>query len=362
LDRGGADRGRDRRRAHSRDRRPSPGLPGSGDTFGLSSSFLDSLNLKPPLVNRVFVTNICYTCTMGKLYDVFAMAGRITWFDPQLDKEGKFRGMAVVEYSHPIEAVQAVSMLHNQRLMDRTLTVKMDRFQKEPDKDRHGLPNGLRNVGMGLGANGAPLKDIASVVGQIQQQPAVNVFSNGSGSMAPLIQSQPSFAYQPIQQAQQAIPVVFEQPQFNQPIVQSYQQAQPIRQVTPSPNNNYYGQTQNYQIEQSPYSSKPDKVGGSFSRNSYGSVPSSRQPIQGYTASMEQTQSRVILIKNLPDDYTYNVISQRLRQFGDIESIELISSGVAKVRFLAVSDAERARNTLNGTMVENNMIGVEYLI
>jgi hypothetical protein len=60
LDRGGADRGRDRRRAHSRDRRPSPGLPGSGDTFGLSSSFLDSLNLKPPLVNRVFVTNVLY--------------------------------------------------------------------------------------------------------------------------------------------------------------------------------------------------------------------------------------------------------------------------------------------------------------
>jgi RNA recognition motif-containing protein len=51
------------------------------------------------------------------------MAGRITWFDLQLDKDGKSKGMAVVEYSHPIEAVQAVSMLHNQRLLDRTLTV-----------------------------------------------------------------------------------------------------------------------------------------------------------------------------------------------------------------------------------------------
>jgi hypothetical protein len=42
-------------------------------------------------------------------------------------------------------------MLHNQRLIDRTLTVKMDRFEKEHDRDRHGLPMGLKHVGMGLG-------------------------------------------------------------------------------------------------------------------------------------------------------------------------------------------------------------------
>jgi RNA recognition motif-containing protein len=79
------------------------------------------------------------------------MAGRITWFDLQLDKEGKSRGMAVIEYSHPIEAVQAISMLHNQRLIDRTLTVKMDRFEKEADRRRDGVPIGLKHVGMGLG-------------------------------------------------------------------------------------------------------------------------------------------------------------------------------------------------------------------
>lgn len=79
------------------------------------------------------------------------MAGRVTWFDLQMDKDGKSRGMAIVEYSHPIEAVQAISMLHNQRLLDRTLTVKMDRFEKEQDRDRHGLPMGLKSVGMGLG-------------------------------------------------------------------------------------------------------------------------------------------------------------------------------------------------------------------
>lgn len=61
-------------------------------------------------------------------------------FDLQLDKEGKTKGMAVCEYSHPIEAVQAVSMLNNQRLFDRTIAVRMDRYPKEVERREGGLP------------------------------------------------------------------------------------------------------------------------------------------------------------------------------------------------------------------------------
>jgi RNA recognition motif-containing protein len=75
----------------------------------------------------------------GKLHDVFSMAGRITWLDvqvcvceleinnnnKQVDKEGKNKGLAVIEYSHPLEAVQAVSMFDKQNLTDRRLGVKM---------------------------------------------------------------------------------------------------------------------------------------------------------------------------------------------------------------------------------------------
>lgn len=56
------------------------------------------------------------------------------------------------------------------------------------------------------------------------------------------------------------------------------------------------------------------------------------------------------------------MIAQRLRQFGDFESVELVSSGVAKVRFMHVQDAERAKATLHNTMVENNVIGVDYVM
>lgn len=99
------------------------------------------------------------------------MAGKVTWLDLQLDKEGKSKGMAVCEYSHPIEAVQAISMLNNQRLYDRVLTVKMDSFEKEPGRREGELPVGLRSIGMGLGANGNPLADVASVISSMQQTP-----------------------------------------------------------------------------------------------------------------------------------------------------------------------------------------------
>ncbi|KAI1698852.1 myelin expression factor 2 [Ditylenchus destructor] len=147
---------------------PTRQLPTAADneTYGLSPAFLDQLNIKPPLVNRIFITNISLICAVGRIFDVCALAGKVTWLDLQLDKDGKSKGMAVVQYSHPIEAVQAVSMLHDQRLFDRALSVKMDRFDKDPASDRREgeLPVGLRAVGMGLGANGAPLADVASVI------------------------------------------------------------------------------------------------------------------------------------------------------------------------------------------------------
>lgn len=50
-------------------------------------------------------------------------------------------------------------MLHNQVLYDRRLIVRLDRVEKDgPSK----LPEGLKGIGMGLGANGAPLTDVAS--------------------------------------------------------------------------------------------------------------------------------------------------------------------------------------------------------
>ena len=49
-----------------------------------------------------------------KLREVFRLAGRGVSVEVLRDKEGTSRGFGLVEYNHPIEAVQAISMFNNQ--------------------------------------------------------------------------------------------------------------------------------------------------------------------------------------------------------------------------------------------------------
>lgn len=64
------------------------------------------------------------------------MAGRVRDVNLKRNKEGQSRGMAVVEYEHPLEAVQAVSMLDNQQLYDRIMNVKIDLKDEGKDDGR----------------------------------------------------------------------------------------------------------------------------------------------------------------------------------------------------------------------------------
>lgn len=147
------------------------------------------------------------------------------------------------------------------------------------------------------------MKDIASVVGQIQPQVAVNQYpSSGLGSAVnSFVQpAQPSFtSYQAMQQQPvQATPAAFEQPQYSQPVAPAYNP--PQRQASPPPNAYY---NQGYGAEQS-FKSEPSyaKQEIGTSRSSYGAPPV-RQSTGGYAS--ELVPSRVILIKNLPEDYSW---------------------------------------------------------
>jgi hypothetical protein len=44
---------------------------------------------------------------------VFKLAGKVVSAELSLDKEGKSRGFGVVEYEHPVEAVQAICILYS---------------------------------------------------------------------------------------------------------------------------------------------------------------------------------------------------------------------------------------------------------
>merc|ERR1719367_304626 len=166
-------RDHDRDRGRDRDRNiNSGGVMGGGgmsrfgnQTYGLSPQFLDSLGIDGPLHNRLFVANLAYSVDEKKLREVFRLAGRVVTAELNRDKDGKSRGHAVIEYDHPVEAVQAISMFNNQSLYDRKITVRFDK-QPGPTPEELAqlpsrLPEGLAGIGMGLGSGGNPLTDVA---------------------------------------------------------------------------------------------------------------------------------------------------------------------------------------------------------
>ncbi|UYV63427.1 HNRNPM [Cordylochernes scorpioides] len=131
--------------------------PANFNTYGLSPKFLEYLGITGPLVSKVFVTNLSYRVDEAKLRDVFSIAGKVMRVDIKKDKDGQSKGLALVEFDHPVEAVQAISMFHDQKLFNRPMSIRMDRFvgnDNEPPK----LPSGLSGIGKGLGTSGQPLQ------------------------------------------------------------------------------------------------------------------------------------------------------------------------------------------------------------
>ena len=107
----------------------------------------------------------------------------------KLDDDGKSRGMAVVQMDNPLEAIQAISMFGNQLLFDRKINVRMDRYDgNEPKKgeterkQRGGIPEGLKNIGLGLGAGGTVV-NIGRLLDEQRQQQSMMSSMSGLGSM-----------------------------------------------------------------------------------------------------------------------------------------------------------------------------------
>ncbi|CAJ0594119.1 unnamed protein product [Cylicocyclus nassatus] len=253
--------------------------------------------------------------------------------DLHMDKEGKSKGVCILQFSHPIEAVQAISMFHGQKLYDRNLVVKMDRYEKNEPAREGGLPRGLESIGAGLGANGAPLTDIASVVASMRGESL-----NTPAPVAPLTQSsQISFGL--------GAGALSSAPAFG---------SNPYS-ATPHISNG-----QNF----SSLGTGLNTISSSFS----GFDPRREETFAGSDSRRDDSQyglglnvSRVVAIKNLPLDYTWQIVRDRVQQFGETESVDMIAPGVARVRFALIQDAERMRGALTGTSVEGRTISVEYI-
>lgn len=64
-------------------------------------------------------------------------------------------------------------MFDKQMLYDRRMTVRMDRGVS--DKFEVKLPEGLKSIGLGLGANGEPLRDVARSLQQTTSATSLNL-------------------------------------------------------------------------------------------------------------------------------------------------------------------------------------------
>ncbi|KAL6731352.1 hypothetical protein Aduo_002226 [Ancylostoma duodenale] len=309
-----------------------PARTGSYDLFGLSPEFLRQHNIEPPLCDRVFIANLSFNVGTGRIYEIFGLAGNIVWMDLHMDKEGKSKGVCILQFSHPIEAVQAISMFHGQKLYDRVLVVKMDRYEKnEPARDG-ALPRGLERIGAGLGANGAPLTDIASVVASMR----------GDSVAAPA----------PV------APVAAQASQFSFGVGAGVMPTASPFQSNPYSATSHISNGQSFPSLGSAVSSFSSGLGGFDSRRDDSFSDSRRDDPQ---FGLNFNVSRVVVIKNLPLDYTWQIVRDRVQQFGETESVEMIAPGVARIRFALIQDAERMRGALTGTSVEGRTISVEYM-
>ncbi|XP_047532416.1 uncharacterized protein LOC125067728 isoform X2 [Vanessa atalanta] len=125
-------------------------LASGENSFYIREEYLESLGIILPLTNWVTVTN--FRCDKTELKEVFELAGRVLVCSVY-SMTNKY---ANIMYSHPLEAVQAISMLNGQKLFGQTLKVTMNNSRDTNTL----LPKGLADVGPGLGKYGKGLPDL----------------------------------------------------------------------------------------------------------------------------------------------------------------------------------------------------------
>ncbi|KRX91586.1 Myelin expression factor 2, partial [Trichinella pseudospiralis] len=360
------------------------------ETFGLSPVFLRGLGIHSPLSNRVFVSNIPVTVGPSKLKEVFSLAGKVLDVDFPLDKSGKTKCVASIEFEHPLEAVQAISMLDAQKLYDKILCVRMDNAvsaRKRRESRMPGeLPYGLQSVGQGLGLNGVPLVNVSQVVNNTTNAAS---FNNQS-----LLGSNPLMnqGFQPPQSINP--PFGPNRPPAGPlaggngigvgiPMGRNFDGA-PTIPMAPGAFDQGPMMAANHPFDKADM--PPLGMGGGAGgmnvgfgaptaiNGSYRSFPSllSNAPDFEYmqggggpgqpSGFQSRPNSRMIIVRNLPLDFTWQSLRDRMRCYGEVEYADIIQPGVGKIRFKSTFDADKAYGSLNGLVVEGRPIVVDFSI
>ncbi|XP_072938482.1 myelin expression factor 2 [Epargyreus clarus] len=374
-----------------------PREPDNFNTYGLSLQFLESINVQPPLVKKVFVANLDYEADRAKIKEVFKMAGKVRNIDLAVDKDGNSRGFAVIEYDHPVEAVQAISMFDKQMLYDRRMTVRMDRGMT--DKSDLRLPEGLKSIGLGLGANGEPLRDVARNLpqppsatnlnlgnagstlgaGVLGAVPGASVALNGLGTglSANNLGSNSSLGNSLGLQALGLSGLGALQNQLLQQGLTANDLATVLTaqaQVNVNSNNLGMGNSDlgssvlgnsnmnpqlslgpNSSLSSGPLSGTNRQMGnvGNVPGQGYGREPVPQPPVREKTSDM-------VIITNLPPTVTWQLIREKFSECGDVKFAEITAPDTAVVRFHKEWDAARAIKMFDRTRIDGRTIDVRY--
>ncbi|VDL87486.1 unnamed protein product [Schistocephalus solidus] len=88
---------------------------------------LERMGIKGPLTDSLYISNLDYKIDWKRLKDMFKVAGRVIHATVKQDEEGRSRGIAIVRFEHPYEALLAYILFNGQILNDRPIRVKIDR-------------------------------------------------------------------------------------------------------------------------------------------------------------------------------------------------------------------------------------------
>ena len=372
------------------------------NTYGLSPQFLESLGVSGPLNNRIFVANLDFKVGEKKLEEIFRLAGKVLRVRLYTDSSNNSKGHGTVEFEHPVEAVQAISMFHNQKLYGRPMSIRMDKYETEetPEVLPSKLPSGLEGVGKGLGIGGQPLNISKSLLTQpvsqvapVQppQQPlpppntALNAFGNLAGSLNPQVSTlaQTGLTSQlPPTSAVSASPALGSSsigiPGFADRSIQNLGAPQSLTGLAGTPVsglNNLATTAQSVLASLSGTSS----LTANLNPGQLGLAAPTPQPVtpnpsnlsvystyerefrdEKYRVPPPQSISDTIVVRNLPPGFSWQNLRDRFNEIGEVRYTELKARGTAIVRFHSERDAQRAVELMNGIRVDNRPIEVGF--
>ena len=315
-----------------------------GNTYGLDTRFLKFLGINEPLVTRVFVTNLDYAVDEHKLIEVFKLAGKVLYVELARDKRGKSRGFGMVEYDHPVESVQAISMLHNQKFYDRRMFVRLDKVN-EPDVPQK-LPEELQGIGRGLGTGGSRLIDVARNIVNVQANnpsianpvfvPALVAGASGAGLNT-------------------VVPAKLANGQGNN--------ASAWRDLSKTDDDVDFDE--NNALDGSNFAGDRDFEsrfnGGDNDRVPSGGLAGNEGEEEGgnkqNTYGLRPT-SDSILIKNLPSNATWQMLKNEFQNVGEVKFVAIQRTGTGIVQFVSEWDAVRALCIMNRSCIDGRTIDV----